>query len=350
VGTITEKHKPQLPALTGLRIVLAIWVVGHHLTGQGMMLEAWARRFPVAVYRLIHGGFLAVGTFFVLSGFVLVLNYGSTSWDRKNLYQFGVNRLVRFYPVYLLSMVVVAPFIIREALPLAEKVPLVANYLFLLQGWTGTLPVGWNTPAWALSCEVFFYLCFPLAVVLTRKMGWRPILAVAALTVVWPRAMVAMGVPDASKPILHLADFTMGILAARAYGLLAETRRPLKDRGYWLYLPALAVGAALIAWPGIVGGALDPNSALRLFNALFLVGLALGGGLLCRWLSSGIAVFLGKTSYAIYILHVPLLWWYARVSTTMSPLVYVAAVMAISAAAFRFVEEPASRYLRRRLC
>ena len=48
----------------------------------------------------------------------------------------------------------------------------------------------------------------------------------------------------------------------------------------------------------------------------------------------------------MYILHVPILWWYRRWSHSFSAPIYIAAVIAISALVFGFLEEPANRYLR----
>ncbi len=108
-----EGKNAQLPALTGLRFVLALWVVLHHLTGKGMMLEPWAASLPAEVRAIIRGGYLAVSTFFVLSGFVLALSYRQNSWTRTSLIRYGVARLARVYPNYLLSLLIISPFIRR---------------------------------------------------------------------------------------------------------------------------------------------------------------------------------------------------------------------------------------------
>jgi len=79
-------------------------------------------------------------------------------------------------------------------------------------------------------------------------------------------------------------------------------------------------------------------------NGLILVGLAIG----CRGLSGRVLVYLGKASYAMYILHVPIMWWYLRESHTFSPALYIAMVIAASALVYTVVEEPANRLLRRR--
>lgn len=334
-----------LPALTGLRFVLALWVILDHLTGPGGMLEPQARALPHVLYALVRGGYLAVTTFFVLSGFVLARSYAGARWNSRSLLRYGVGRVARVYPVYALSLLVVAPFILADPAP--HKTPLVAAHGLLVQGWMGALPVNWNTPAWSLSCEMFFYLLFPLAAWWMEGAGWPKTLAVAAATCCLTRVMWSLGIPDQTKPLIHLADFLMGIAAACAYQLLRAAPRPLF--GAWLYLPGLAAGAALIAWPQMLPAAIDLNSALRPLNALLLVGLALGGGHAARLLGSRVAVYLGKSSYAMYILHVPLLWWYSRWVHGLPGALYVGLVIAVSALVYRFIEEPANRFLRGRL-
>jgi len=328
-----------LPALTGLRFLLALWVMLHHLTGPEMRLEATAETWPHPVYALIRGGYLAVATFFVLSGFVLARNYGWGEWHAARLRRYAVARFARVYPVYALSFLLVAPFVIADRAP--GKPGLIANYGLLLQGWTGHLPVGWNTPAWSLSCEVFFYISFPLAVVALRRV--RP-LYLAAAACLLTRVFFAVGIRDEWKPLVHFADFVMGIAAASVYERLARAEH--RPAGFWLYIPAAALGGALIAWPGMLPGSVDLNSALRPLNATLLVGFALGTGTVARALSSRLAVFLGKSSYAMYILHVPVLWWVRYWRPDLSPAIYIAMVILISAVVYRFFEEPANRYIR----
>src|ERR1051326_2330463 len=156
VPSSTGAARPgHLPALTGLRFLLALWVILDHLTSPGMMLEVPARALPYPIYALVRGGYLAVTTFFVLSGFVLARSYSETSWNGRSLLRYALGRLARVYPVYVLSLVMVAPFIAADPTP--RKAALVTVHGLLIQGWLGQLPVSWNTPAWSLSCEMFFY-------------------------------------------------------------------------------------------------------------------------------------------------------------------------------------------------
>ncbi len=331
------------PALTGLRFFLALWVILHHLTGPGQKLEATALLLPHGLFTLIRGGYQAVTTFFVLSGFVLTRSYAATVWNRRNTLRYAVGRVARVYPVYLLSLAVVAPFILADQT--AGKAEYVAAHLLLVQAWLGVSPVNWNTPAWSLSCEMFFYAVFPLAAIFfVRRMNWRNIALAAAVACCLTRAMWSAGVSDNIKPLVHLSDFLMGIAAACAYELLQRRRRP--PQGWWLYIPGFAGAAGVIAYPEVLPKFIDLNSALRPLNGVLLIGLALGGGVLARMLSTKAAVYLGKSSYAMYILHVPILWWCLRRSPEFPPLLYIAIVIAVSAAVYGAFEEPANRTLR----
>jgi peptidoglycan/LPS O-acetylase OafA/YrhL len=325
-----------LPALTGLRFFLALWVILHHLTGQGQPLGAvLSGVLPGPLFTLIRGGYQAVTTFFVLSGFVLTRSYWTTAWSPEGLTKYYRGRVARVYPVYLLSIVVMVPFIAAEAAP--GKWGYLAAHLTLVQAWLGPIPVQWNTPAWSLSCEMFFYAVFPLmGAFLVRRSRWPWIAAMGAVAFVLTRAMWAVGVSDDIKPLVHLSDFLMGIVAACAFELVQG-----RVRGWWLYVPGFVGAACAIMWADWLP--LDLNSVLRPLNGLLLVGLAVG----CRALSGRVLVYLGKASYAMYILHVPIMWWYLRESHTFSPSLYVVMVIAVSAVVYAVLEEPANRVLRR---
>jgi peptidoglycan/LPS O-acetylase OafA/YrhL len=138
--------------------------------------------------------------------------------------------------------------------------------------------------------------------------------------------------------------------AAGAYEFIIEVRSGLAGWGLWLYAPAAAVGAICIA----ASRSVNLNDMFRPINAALIVGLALGGGLPARALSTRVATDLGKASYAMYILHVPLLWWYKRswfhesgyLSQTVAAVVYLATVVILSAVVSQLIEEPWNRRIR----
>jgi peptidoglycan/LPS O-acetylase OafA/YrhL len=175
---------------------------------------------------------------------------------------------------------------------------------------------------------------------------------------VLPILLARAGVPDVWKPIHHLSDFVAGIAAARIYGSLLRsgmTTRAMQQMGFWLSAGALAAGGAFIVNPHVLDGtAMTLSTVLRPINVLLLIGLATGGGFLVRMLSTDIAGYLGKASYSMYILHIPLLWWFTRYTfyrfgatpPAWTGFLFMAAVIGVSIAAFEFVEAPANRWIR----
>jgi peptidoglycan/LPS O-acetylase OafA/YrhL len=321
-----------------------MWVVVHHLTGPAQALGVKALALPHPAYLLLRGGYTAVQAFFVLSGLVLARGYVKTQWTGRTLAQYLRGRFARVYPVYLLSLAIVSPFIWADPHPL--KRPFLAAHALLAQAWFGPDPVNWNTPAWSLSCEAFFYVAFPLAVLLVRRPSWPKVAALALAACALTPLMYAVGVSDGVKPLVHFSDFLMGITASAALALIE--RRATRPAGAWIYLPALAGGMAAIAWPALIPWGIGLNPVLRPLDALLILGLALGGGWIARALSSAPVVYLGKASYAVYILHVPILWWMQHRGGPVSPALYVALVIGVSSLVYSFYEEPANRWLRRR--
>ena len=92
--------RPQvIPALTSVRGIAAWWVVLYHFR------ENLPSRSPEWLLALTAHGYLAVDLFFILSGFVLALNYaesfrGSLA-GATNFYQL---RFARIYPLHFVML------------------------------------------------------------------------------------------------------------------------------------------------------------------------------------------------------------------------------------------------------
>jgi peptidoglycan/LPS O-acetylase OafA/YrhL len=349
------------PALTGVRFFLALWVILHHLVSKGMMLDVWSQSLPASVRIFLEQGHVAVRTFFVLSGFVLAHGYARSRWNRQALISYGVARFARVYPVYLTSLLVVSYFILEFLMSPGPssggKLETVAAYGLILQGWMHDPGAGWNTPAWSLSCEFLFYLCLPAILIWLGPRSRLKLAALVATALVLPALLHRAGVPSTWKPILHLGDFLAGIAVARIYSIMKSSGSRWVQRGYWLYLPAIAAGVLVVVFPALAGST-DPGTVLRPLNGMLVLGFALDGGALARFLSTTGARYLGQASYSMYILHVPLLWWFGNhgpvplghtrgeVALIYLAVIYIAGIVLISAACFQWVEKPANRWIR----
>jgi len=376
--------KPHLVPLTAVRFFAAFHVVLYH---NASYLEPLV---PGRLENVLHTGYSGGNLFFVLSGCVLAYTYlhpdERSEIDRR---RFWVARFARIYPVYLLSLGMVAPFVIAHFA--AQDPPAVAALKVgssgfasaaLIQAWIPPLRSIWNAPGWTLSAEAFFYACFPLLVAFLWRLRPGPALAaalgvwglgqlpaIAGLAWLGPGASGASSVDPIgggaaavflrSAPIFRLHEFVIGILLARVWFPLPESTsswRLGRGAGSALVWTA-AAGLLLVLCFGdriprllVHAGILDP-----LYAAL-IVGLSFCGGLTARVLSIPTLRLLGEASYGIYILHIPiriamLALLGESTADRMGPLfflLYAAVVIGASVAAFLWLEDPARRWIRRR--
>jgi peptidoglycan/LPS O-acetylase OafA/YrhL len=361
--------------LTGVRFFLAFWVVMYH---QPFFPDAqWLARFPVPVPVLIRTGFLAVGVFFVLSGFVLSYNYPlGRDWSWKNVAKFGMARFSRIYPAYCVGLLLCVPFVVH---PLLKKFSLAELRSFLtvaslnwtlMQAWLPKTAQSWNGPGWSLSVEAFFYCCFPLVGVALWKLS-RPSSILVASLLLWAASLIVPLLAGAApltdqfwfgliayNPLLHLPQFCIGILIGRMYDLLHIKNSMLLGRGYYLYLPGLLLEVIVISLYMSLGGNLLVlhNGLLLPLHSLIILGLSLGGGTLARLLSIRPLVFLGNASYALYIFHMPVANWMKYISQQVfstklegfgATALYIVIVVGLSSIVFKTIEEPANHILKK---
>jgi len=333
-----------------------MWVILHHLVSRGMMLDTWAQSLPGVVRIFCEQGHVAVRTFFVLSGFVLAQGYARTRWNRRDLVSYGIARFARVYPVYLVSLLVIGWFILNflmlAGVSTAGKIETVAVYGLVLHGWVQDPGAGWNTPAWSLSCEFLFYLCLPPLLLWLGQRSRVKLAALIATALLLPIVLHRAGVPQSWKPIMHLGDFLVGIATARIYSLM-KSDGGWTRRGAWFYLSAMAAGVLVIILPEVLAGVADLGTVLRPLNGLLVLGLALGGGFFARFLSTAFLQYLGQASYSLYILHVPVLWWFGnhgpiplRYLHASVALIYLPLIILLSCACFQWVEKPANQGIR----
>jgi peptidoglycan/LPS O-acetylase OafA/YrhL len=368
-------RRPHLGALTGLRFVASLLVLLHHTQA------ALAPEGAPWLHALAEQGYLGVGLFFLLSGFILSYNYlaDGAPVDRG---EFWRARFARVYPVYALSLALSLPLFLRalerEGAGPAGAGAVGAAVLSLTQAWFPSAACEWNCPGWSLSVEAFFYLAFPfLAGPLVRLPARRLVPAMAALwaaALVVPALFTALGLdaraagPEGWRtperllvqynPLLHLPEFAIGVLAGR-WHLLRQGARASGAAG-WERWGASAALAALLAVMVLGGGLpflLLHNGLLAPLFALLVLALAAGADPLARLLARPLPRLLGEASFALYILHLPL-WMFLlaadkRLGWHLLPSLPVlaafgAGAVAVSVLVLRGVEEPARRWLRRR--
>jgi peptidoglycan/LPS O-acetylase OafA/YrhL len=341
--------KTELRALTSIRGVAAWFVVLFHIRLSIAGLPA-----PVAA--VLAKGYLAVDFFFLLSGFVIWM-----SWSERlraggvaAIPEFLKRRIARIWPLHLfmlgfgalLALLLVATGRDAPHFPLAE-LPL---HVLLLQNWGFTSALSWNDPAWSISCELAAYLLFPLLVL---SIDWRRVptpailAAIAALLVLLHTVFAMRGETTLGLdiPRLGLIRCVLEFACGTAIGALWQ-----RWRETWR-LPAIACAAAvLVLLAGWIAGPLPETIAVPAAFAALLLALALTAGKPGNPLEGRAVHYLGEISYATYLGH--FLLWFAFKLVLVSdaravapPLIalYLALVLASSAALYHWVERPAQR-------
>lgn len=373
----------RLPSLTSLRFLLALWVIVFHqsypwgfgIFGRDHLLD-FPPATPLAIWHILNTGYVAVSVFFILSGFILAYNYSLLeTWTVAQFVRYLVARVARIYPVYCLGLFAMAPFMLyllfkfHNIQGLKQALQDLLINLALVQSWHPLKATSWNFPAWSLSDEAFFYCLFPWVGVLIWRLSIPR--SIAAALLLWTAAMIApLAAGQHAKtdgfwsplvqynPLLRLPDFCIGIALGRIYSEIVGQKRWLAGRGYYLYGLGIILEVFALSYGYALPHLYLMNGLFTPIHSLVILGLALGGGPLVSLLSARPLIFLGNASYAMYILQVPVFLWInyvayrffsARLGGLMDLLLYVAILCGVSGIVFQFFEQPANRYLRRRL-
>jgi peptidoglycan/LPS O-acetylase OafA/YrhL len=371
----------EIKALSGLRIVAALWVVLFHFRP---WLEAAAPDFRSALAPALNSGARGVDLFFILSGFVLTWNYldrmGEAFSTRATLHFLWL-RLARVWPVYLVTLHLAAAWITFTLYvghlpsPVADQLNAVSyvRQVLLVQLWFQPFFDGssWDGPAWSISAEWLAYLLFGLLVLVifriagaTRARGLLWLAFAASLTPTL--LLLATGqfyTPWSWLPRIVM-EFTAGALACAAVRKLQLSDRARRGAGYLSAVLGLAIVGILYILnshpvPKIYDSTYDSSGLVGALFVPLVVTLAIGIGSLPRLLSTRVMVYLGHISFSLYMVHEMVHttwnWTTAQFEIVLTPSwsakLIVVGVLAVAVAGaallYHFVEEPARVWMRR---
>ncbi len=337
-----------IPALDGLRAIAILLVIPHNAD---IFFESPPWLWPVAL--IAHGGWVGVQLFFVLSGFLITRSLIQSKHSSDFLKNFYIRRVLRIFPLYFMTL-----FVSLIVIPhVAEMRPaLISSYQHQLWLWiflsNWTQPFGLDVSGfshfWSLAIEEQFYLFWPLVVLCcsNRKLlivstSLIPIALACRAVVVWMKAPPEMAYM-----------FTVCRMDGLAFGAVTAIVSRLPASSLQFRLPAtrtLLVAAILLL--GITSflthtyAVYDPvtltlgQTILGLAFSVVLFALVsqpsdnpLSAMLSLPWLGS-----VGKYSFAMYVLHLPLLTIFGTSIRNLfafagnaMPLFYIASVTILS--------------------
>ncbi len=301
-----------LPALTSVRFVLAAGVAFFHYH------LVWPLD-DMAVTHLLERARLGVDVFFILSGFILTHVYHRrASRGRYSHGRFLLARIARVYPMHLAALALfVAMVLAGQASGAGFRTTYawsdLAAAVALVQAWSpDPNPNPWNGPSWSLSAEWFAYLLYPAFAWAGLRLRSRPTLLLllagalfvgldaiyaAAYGTILPRAEEGLGI------LRIVPEFLYGVALYR----LGE-RAIVSRRGSVAFASVSAVVFLSLMHFG-VDDRLIVLAAGPLVLSLALLSKREADGAFSRsWM-----LLAGEASYALYLLHMPLLiaWRYA---------------------------------------
>ena len=315
----------RIPVLDGIRGVAILLVLLFHFSVYGGGLAVSGAAIDRAYYRLAGAGWMGVDLFFVLSGFLITGILYDAKGSAHYFRNFYARRVLRIFPLYyfaLLIFTVVLPIALPEhrGLQMIERdAPWYWTYLsnvsIARDGWPQYGAIG---HFWSLAVEEQFYLLWPLVVL---RFGRRPLQALCVTCIVG--ALIVRTVASASGEVTAafvLTPARLDALAIGAYVALAQ-----RSPGGLAGLRGRARSAALWLGGAIVGlsvwrrgfAAYDPvvssvglSVLAGFFGALLILALtARSNAVVARFLGARWLRFFGQYSYALYVVHHPILFF-----------------------------------------
>ncbi|MEA2722081.1 MAG: exopolysaccharide production protein ExoZ [Candidatus Eremiobacteraeota bacterium] len=298
-------------------------------------------------------GTYGVDLFFVISGVVMLVSTATWFGERSAPRRFLARRATRIYPPYWIvtALVLVAYLLVPSAAGehRSARPDVLLSFLALPQRGEPLLVVGWT-----LTYELVFYAVFAFALTFARRY-------LAVVTAIWLLAVVLIGAlgPHANPLVRVLGSwFNLEFVFGMAVGTLVLRGAFAAPRALLALAIVLVVAVCVataysgrefleIAWwrPWAVGLPM----ALLVYASL---GLERRGVLAPRWLRAQ-----GDASYALYLWHVPVIGALGlalnriHVNGTPARVAIVfggyALAIAVSFAAYRWIERPLLRLARR---
>lgn len=305
-----------LPWLDGLRGIAALWVLLSHV-----LILTGGKYIP-----FLSWGDLAVDLFMLLSGFLMAHNYiarqSKEPWtSSRTVYQFWVRRFFRIAPLYypvLLIALMVGPQLghfrheIAQIWPITATAPTrytdqsldnVFMHVSFLFGFSPDYAFRTALPDWSIGLEMQFYLFFPLIMLAFLRLS--PIVATAlfigiclAIRLLFRDFIMSFQMP--ALLAIKLYVFLIGIWIAQARSERTMLRGLIIGAGLatmWLLMERSPVALARLLL--VIGMFyLMNNGTLPGSQALTAITLRLRRVLSCKP-----AMFMGETSYSVYLAH-----------------------------------------------
>ncbi len=285
--TIRRQARIENQPLASLRGFAAIWVIFSHLT------PAFAAHWSGPSWRMLRDGYMGVDVFFVLSGFILGLVYRDLRLAGTP--SFFLRRILRLYPLNIAILIVLAT-LSWTIMPVGSWADprLLPLFILMLEGYRSTPVPAWNPVTWSVGIELACYACFPLVIVMLRRLPGivLAVLAILLLATSWWVQGFCLGWPVGWHGLARgMSSFWPGVVLAT---LVVR----------WPECPArwASIGEMLVV-AGLFGAvAFDDLRLVPVLTGGLVVLFFFDAGVVARLLHARWCFWMGEISFSIYML------------------------------------------------
>ncbi len=338
----------RIEAVDGLRGIAILMVIFEHIYKEATAAFI-SETFGVYPW-LTNQGFLGVGIFFVLSGFVLTLPFADgkrTLSTRSDVSNFYTARAMRLYPLFVFIATLSFAVTVHAGSPqtAAFILSLTTLNMFSYEHFFPAI----NFPLWSLSIEIWFCILFPFIYLAMQRFGViKVLLCISAIAlavrcygsfVEYPNAFIN---PVKDSVVARADDFAVGMAVAIAYsrGLLPK-----------LGLGSMFAGVSLVQIAAIGWDFQDSirpavgllNIPLQLGTALILISSLNAKSILTAWPLR----VLGAMCFSLYVWHA-LVMGHTILASPFSAtnlLIFWVPLLLLSAFTYRFIEFPKANFV-----
>ncbi|GEM_PF-541170 len=349
--------------LTFTRFLMIILVLFYH--GGGGVYFNFLNQFPFS--EILLAAPTGVSYLYTLSGFVMALVYFRPT-EKFDVVGYWRARAIRIYPLYLIAFLLTCYFYLDSILRIKPQ-KILAN-IFVVQAWIPAYSQSFNYAAWSMTVEFFFYAVFPFFTMWAYKQSTKKLISLSiafwALSqiiyhIVWIGYFPERKDIIVYNPIFHLNSFIMGAVGGIWYlreGKNQTIQQSVIHSALW-FSALFVIAYSIISrkYPSVFPNDLQPMAGLLApLMILFIIALSLDTSRLSKTLNHPALVTLGETSYAIYILHVPIVWLFERYLHNRTPYAeqifdvsVIPMMILIGLLAHFFIDQPLRAWLKKTL-
>ena len=269
----------------------------------------------------IKNSWLMVDFFFLLSGFVIALNFQNKIYNFLDAFKFQARRFFRLYPLHLTVLLIF--LVIEFGKYIAEiEYGLVANNpafsvnnfksfiqnIFMVHALSQEY-LTWNGASWSISAEFFTYFFFALIVLICRR---RDFLVIAVSLLISIGAFIFLFNTNLSAGngfIRCLFSFFLGVIV---WNFCRHVNRTAPNFISYFIIILSLLAVVFSESEDVIG----INIFTPIIFCLMLILLQISNhdtNLVIKLLSNKNLVYLGTISYGIYMIH-GFVWWFMRQS------------------------------------